>query len=167
MKSDLSSLSLDRRSYIKAFFLKNHSIFMEVRFFSKKALFRVGLYDENMLVYEDIELLLRLLLAGEKFTYVPFPTYIYKIHKASLTQSAIGHKNKFMKEFLLKHEQALLRLDPEFRDILAEKWWDLGRQYFYYAKDFKEAFGCFLKSMSLSLRPMWKFIGNRVGGLSC
>jgi len=143
-------------------FLSEPYIVPEAMFFSKKALVDVGLYDEEMRIYEDIDLHMRLFLDGKRFIYLPVGTYVYKIRKTSLTRQKAEKRLAFLERYLRKYEKVLLKLDRRFRDVLGYKWWDLGRQYWYLAKDWGSALRCIGKSLSFSCRPGWEFFKKRI-----
>jgi len=144
-------------------FLSEPHIVPEAMFFSKKVLRNVGLYDEEMKIYEDIDLHMRLFLNVKRFIYLPVGTYIYKIRGTSLTRENAEKRLVFLEKYLRKYEKVLLKLDRRFKDVLGYKWWDLGRQYWYLAKDWESALRCIGKSLSFSYRPGWEFFKKILG----
>lgn len=69
-------------------------------FIQKDLLYQVGLYDEDLRLWEDRPMLLKLTLAGFKLHYVPIISGKYRIHPKSAQRSNFGQRGfkSFKKE---------------------------------------------------------------------
>ncbi len=85
-----------------------HEFKLNAFFFRRATLERVGLFDENQRVYEDIDLYARLLRAGAPLSNLVEPLYIYMIRGASLTKEGKRLRNlNFMERFYRRHYREL------------------------------------------------------------
>lgn len=104
---------------------------------------KLGYFDTNLKVAEDLEFVIRLILNNYRFKLIAKPLYIYHIHKSQLTKLNYEYI-KASKKIFSKYKEIL----GSNKEIESDFYYTIGWQYMRLKKE-KEAYKFFKKSFFL------------------
>ena len=102
----------------------------------KKCFEIAGYFDETIRVVEDWELWLRFAKVGLKLGYIKEPLYYYRLRKNGIPRRNHHHGLICIMKVLNRYYTYTKQINPEYRIIFADTYWDLARSFIMKYSDF-------------------------------